>query len=303
MSDTRRKNVRFDDQRSKSSRASTVGGSSTTSSGRSEAAHSVHSAHSDQYADQRYNIAALEDTLQRTINELDDWKNRAIKAEELLRKNQEEFKARSKALQHSIDELREDKKFLEKETKEFTKEIDSLQDDKKDLREKNSRLQRKIEKLDSQSEPSSPDSSKPRRHESKRSKESEQKERLKERLNKHSGESSNSEISSSVPPSIPRTPHRTTRRMSTSTHHAEKPYVEKSGPKPKITIPESPNPSSFRRADNYVATSGYPVQSPASGAIPRSAGMVRPSVEYSYPPNTGYREDGNYHAHPLPPRP
>lgn len=302
MSDTRRKNVRFDDKRSGSSRSSTVGGSSTTSSGYSGTAHSVRSTHSDQYADQRYNIAALEDSLQSTINELDGWKNKAIDAEERLRKHQEESKARTKALQHSNDELSEDKKGLEKEVRDLSKENDSLREDKKELKEKVSKLQRKIEKLESQSEPSSPDSGKPRRRESKRSKESEQQDRLKERLNKHSGESPVSEISSSKPPSSSKTPHKT-RRMSTSSHHGENPYVEKWGPPvPNITIPASPNTSNIRRADNYVAAPGYPVPSPASASIPRSVGITRPSVEYTYTPNSGYREDGNYHAHPLPPR-
>lgn len=313
--DTRRK-VRWDDRRSGSSRASTVGGSSTTSSGYSG------TAYPDPYADQRYNIAALEETLRETVSELDESKNKVFEAEERLRKHQKEqkeTKARVTALEHAnttleddkkdlqreiralkkeLDSLRDDKrddtKGLEREIKSLGKEIVSLREDKKELKEKNARLQQKVDKLDSRSEPSSPDSSKPRRSDSKRSKEAEQNARLKERLNKHSGDSSNSETGPSKPPSSSKTPHRSRRGSTTG----DRPYVEHWGPGPAATMPVSPNTSSIRRPDNYIVTSGFPV-APAPASVPRS---VRPSVEIPYH-SSPYREDGNYHAHPLPPKP
>lgn len=293
MPDSRQKNVRWDDKRSGSSRASTVGGSSTTSSGYSG------TTYPDQYTDQRYNIAALEDTLQKTVNELDVWKRQAIEAEEKLRKHQKESKetkARTIAIQNENETLRDAKADFERDIRSLKKEIESLREDKKDLKEKNARLQKKVDKLDSGSEHSSPDSNRPRRSESKRSKESDQNERLKERLNKHSGDSSNSEVSSSKPPSSSKGPHRS-RRTSISSHHGEKPYVESWGPKPTVTSPTSPNTSVPRQSDNYT-TSNYPL---SPSAVPRSAGLTRPTVEYTYP-TSPYYEDGNYHAHPLPPR-
>lgn len=297
--DARRKvnKVRWEtDKRSGSSRASTVGGSSTTSSGYSGTA---------SYEDPRYNIAALQQTLEETVSDLDHWKNKAIDAEEKLlkcQKEQKETEARVSALTHANATLGDDNKELqrqvralkrdnikdlEREVKSLGEEIESLEVDKKELKEKNARLQKKLDKLDSRSEPSSPDNSKPRRSDSKRSKEAEQNARLKDRLNKHSGDSLNGETVPSKPPSSSKTPHRS-RRTSTS---GERPYVENWGP-------ISPNTGSTRRPDNYIAMNGYPSTSVSS--TPRS---MRPSVEIPYHTST-FHEDGNYHLHhhPLPPK-
>lgn len=310
MSDIRHppRKVKFDERRSGSVRApSTVGGSSTTSSG-----YSSGTAYPEPvYGDQRYNIAALEATLQKTVTEVDDWRNRALDAEDELRKCQKESKARISALEVSNDTLEEAKKDLERTIKSLKKELESLREDKKDdrkdlereakslkkdieslktekkeLKDKNARLQKKIDKLDSHSEPSSPDSSKPRRSgsDSKRSKEDDQTARLKDRLNKHSSDSSNSEVSASKPPSSSKLPSRG-RRPSAS---GERPYIESWGPGPTATMPVSPN-TGIRRPDNYTTTAGYSIpvaQSTVSSSVPRSA---RPSVEYIYPSTPAYR--------------
>lgn len=295
--DTRRK-VRWDDKRGGSSRASTVGGSSTTSSGYSG------TIYPDPYADQRYNIAALEDSLQRTISELDAWKEKALAAEDALRKQQREHeaaKARVSALENAAttmednnkelqkeiralkkqlesprDGKKDDTKDLEKKIKSLKSEVEDLQEDKKDLQERNAKLQKKIEKLDSRSEPSSPDSGKPRRSDSKRSKEADQNARLKERLNKRSGDSTNGDMAQSKPPISSKMPHRT-RRMSTS--GGERPYVEHWGPGPAGVMPAPSNTSSMRRPDNYIPAPGYSGTSTCS-SVPRS---VRPSVDIPYP--------------------
>lgn len=310
MSDIRHasRKVKFDERRSGSVRApSTVGGSSTTSSG-----YSSGTAYPEPgYGDQRYNIAALEQSMQKTVTELDDWRTRALDLEDKLRKHENQTKARISALEVSVDTLQEankdfernnkslkkeveslredrkdDRKDLEREVKSLKKELESLKADKKELKEKNARLQKKLDKLDSHSEPSSPDSSRPRRSgsDSKRSKEDDQTARLKDRLNKHSSDGSNSDISTSKPPSSSKPPSRG-RRPSAS---GERPYIENWGPGPTATMPVSPN-TGIRRPENYTTTAGYTIpvaQSTVSSSVPRSA---RPSVEYVYPSPPAYR--------------
>lgn len=310
MSDNRKKSVRFDDRRSGSSRASTSGGSSTASSYSS-------TVYPEQYSDPRYNIAALEETVRLTLAELDAWKRKAEDAEAKLYKQQTEAKAHIAALEQSNSILEDDKKELEREVSTLRTQVEKL-------KEKNARLQKKLDRVDNQSEPSSPDgnisnhsnSGKPRRSESKRSKEKDkadesdkQSERLKTRLNRRA-EDGSSTGSTSKPPSSSKMPHRP-RRPSTSSHHgSEQPYSDGWGPsKPTLIVNTSP---SSRRAEHQYVTAprdGYSVasatiQSPAFSATPRSAGMVRGSVEYEYPHSSApfFREDGNYHPYPLPPR-
>ncbi|KAF3766406.1 hypothetical protein M406DRAFT_356330 [Cryphonectria parasitica EP155] len=290
MSTTSRKNVRWEDKdkRSGSSRASTTGGSSSGSS-------------YSEYSDHRYNIAALEETLRTTVNELDQWKNKAAEAEQQIRKYQKEtkeYKSRVSALDQRVETLEDDKSELEKSNK-------ALRDEIKDLKDKYAKLQKKVNKSEAKTDsPSSPDTGKPRRHESNSSKESDSdrhNDRLKARFNR-SPESTTSDSSSSKPPSSSRAT-RGSRRLSIN---ERQPYLEEWGPggstaATQTTAPVSP---SSRRTGNYIATNyppiaTGPIPSPTTATTPRSH---RPTVEYTTYANVPvYPEDGNYHPYPLPP--
>lgn len=283
MSDPRRrapKEVRWKDTHSGSSRASTVGGSSTSSG------------HSGSQYTPEYNIGALEESLRSTVRELDDWKKKAKEAEVKLRMVEVESKAHITALEHAHKNLAEDKDDLEKQFR--------------DLKKENARLQRKLEKYESQSEPSSPDSGKPRRSDSKKSRDSEadkHNDRLKERLNR-TGETS-SESTSSKPPSTSKSKHSSRRRASVSSERP--PYLEGWGPGGPSATPLSPASSNSRRPQlDHIMTSmpavSNTMQLPLYSSTPRSAVIppMRPTVEYATygpPPETG-----NYQFHPLPRR-
>lgn len=291
MSDPRRKStkgVRWDDTRSGSSRTSTVGGSSTSSG------------HSGSQYTPEYNIGALEETLRSTVRELDDWKKKAIEAENNLRKVEDASKAHTKALEHSNKQLADAKDDLEKQVRDLKKESDAVKKD-------NSKLQRKLEKYESQSEPSSPDSSKPRRSDSKKSKDSEadkRHDRLKERFNRTT--ETPTEASPSKPPSSSRSKHSSSRRMSVNSERP--PYLEGWGPGgPSAAQMVSPAASSRRPPSDYITTT-MPIvtptmQSPVYSSTPRSTMTlpIRSTVEY--PTYVHPHESGNYQAYPLPRRP
>ncbi|KAJ4420738.1 hypothetical protein N0V82_004177 [Gnomoniopsis sp. IMI 355080] len=293
MSDSRRKTkgVKFEDTRSASSRASTIGGSSTSSG------------HSGSQYTPEYNVGALEETLRTTVRELDDWKKRAHDANDLLRKSEDAAKAHVKALDHSYQTLLESKEDLEKQVRDLKKDAEAM-------KKENSRLQKKLEKYENQSEPSSPDSGKLRRSDSKKSKDPEG-DRLKERFNRNS-ESPN-ETSSSKPPSSSRSKHSSGRRLSVSSSERT-PYLEGWGPGGSSTAPVSHPASSSRRPPSSTAyiTTNMPMpmpmpvvtsptmQSPVY-ATPRSTAMppMRPTVEYATYPHP----HENYHQmHQLPRR-
>lgn len=285
MSESRRKTskgVKFEDTRSGSSRASTIGGSSTSSS----------SGHSGSQYTPEYNVGALEETLRKTVQELDDWKRKAFDADDIHRKSEDAAKARIKALEHSYKTLEEAKDDLEKQYRDLKKETEAL-------KKENSRLQKKLGKDESHSEPSSPDSGKLRRSDSKKSKDPEG-DRLKQRFNRTS-ETTN-ELSSSKPPSSSRSKHSSSRRLSVSSERP--PYMEAwgpGGPSPApIAVPAS---NSRRPPQDYITTSMSavppPMQSPGY-ATPRSTVMttMRPTVEY---PTYGHAHEA-YPIHQLPRR-
>lgn len=319
-SDGSRKSVRFgeDTSHSGSSRSSTLrsdfgAGSSSTGSNYSG------TPYPDHYTDSLYEREALQQALRDTVKEVDEWKAKAQDVERLSRKKLHEKEARLVAetnrcttLEDEKEKLQHEKKKLRDVSKVLEGRIAELQGDNEGLRRNNEKLQKKLRDYEAQSAtPSSPKSGKLHRTESKRPKESEvdqQKGRLKERFERSetSSDASSTKRSSSKPP-------RSSRRMSNASY-AERPYVEPYGPgvaRPTIHIPTPPQSatSAGRRFDGHVAVSktGQPAvahyQDPAYSSTPRSAGMERPSVLYSYDgvvsPHTAY-ETGNYYPHPLP---
>lgn len=290
MSANTTRKVRFGDDQS--SRASTVGGSSTSSS------HSG-SSYPDQYTD-RYNIAALQDTLAKTVQQLDAWRDEAHKYKE----EASSAKARVSALENSVVNLKNDKKDSEQQVKELKQQLKSLQEDHDKLKKKNESLKKKLRDQDSQSEgPSSPDSAKLRRSGSKKSKQPDaddiDKDRLKERFDRSSATSSTTSGSThSKPPSSSKTPASRHRRASMSSSGTERPalYVENYGPSAPRAMPPSPAvPNSSRRASHYPPGADYHISPPIQEPVyPRNIGMQRGSVEVPL------YEDGNYHFHPLP---
>lgn len=279
--------VRFDSA-SGSSRASTVGGSSTSSS------------HSGSQYTPHYNVNALQESMRVTIAQLDEWKSRALESE----KREVESQARISALNLSITSLQDAQKDSQKEVRELRAENEALQNDK-------FKLSRKLEKYGSYSPPSSPDSDKSRRSESKRSPKPTDAEahnaHLKERFNRTS-DSSSEGSGSSKPPSSSKSaaakPHRSGsgRRQSFSSTTAER-Y----GP----ASPVSPT-SGRHAAGEYLgaapggghhmmaAAAPYPAQ---LYATPRTAPMPM-SGQYPHAPSSQYvaayaGETGNYQPHPL----
>ncbi|KAI3399238.1 hypothetical protein diail_7400 [Diaporthe ilicicola] len=315
-SDGSRKSVRFGEDTSHggSSRSSTLrsdsgAGSSSTGSNYSG------TAYPDHYADSLYERQALQRALQDAVKQVDEWKAKFQDSERQSMKKVNEKEARLLAVNGRCANLEDEKKELQREKKklrEANKVLDgrvaALQHDNEDLRKSNEELQKKLRDYEAQSTTSSsPKSGKLHRSESKRAKESDvdqQKGRLKERFERSetSSDGSSTKRSSSKAP-------KSSRRMSNASY-AERPYIEPYGApvaRPTILIP-TPPPAS-RRFDGHVAVSktNQPAvaqyQDPAYSSTPRSAGMERPSVFYSYDgvmsPKTGY-ENGNYYPHPLP---
>lgn len=285
--------VRFDSG-SGSSRASTVGGSST-SSGHSGSQYTTH-----------YNVNALEESMRVTVAEMDAWKRKALEAE----KSNNILSAQNRGLENSVESLQDAQKDSAQQIRELKAEVESLNKDK-------AKLARKLEKYETRSPPSSPDGSKPHRSGSKRSPKDTDADthnaRLKERFNR-TGDTS-SEGSSSKPPSSSKAPapHRSgsVRRQSFSS--ATSPHAER-GPAAYDGVygpasPVSPGGGSSRRPEyvasphphhhHMAAAAPYPAQ---MYATPRSAAMPMP-VQYAYasPYVAGYpAETGNYQPHPLP---
>lgn len=310
--DVRRVSFLEDKPKSGSSRSSNlksdsaVGSSSTSSS--YSAAHQ-----SDRYdpADSLYEVHALKDALADAVNQAELWRAKAHEIGRELRKDLGEAKSRVKALEAHCTAVDDEKKQLQRELTKIKDEFKSLKAQNASLHDDNDILKKKAEKQPAT--PSSPDSGKLQRSESRRSQESDsdkEKSRLKERFvprNENSSESSSSKRSSSRAP-------RGSRRMSTASYADRSVYVEPWEPGAARTSNAAPVSSSTatggRRLNGYVATSktGYPaistMQDPVYSATPRS--IDRPSVLYAYAdaptsPSMGY-EDGNYHAYPLPPR-
>lgn len=286
MSDSRRKapkGVKFEDTRSGSSRASTIGGSSTSSG------------HSGSQYTPEYNIGALEESLRTTVRQLDDWKKRALDSEASHRKSEDASKARIKALEHQYTTLTESLGDTEKQLRDSNKENETLRRETEALKKENAKLQKKVEKYENRSEPSSPDSGKLRRSESKKSKDPEG-DRLKERLNRNS--ETPSDTNSSKPPSSSRSKHSSSRRLSVSSSERA-PYLEEWGPSGPPAAPIAHPASSSRRPPSAYIMTNMPMpvvtstmQSPVY-ATPRSTAMppMRPTVEYTtYPhPHEGYQ--------------
>lgn len=263
MSSKTAKNVRFDDKRSVSSRAST---GAASSSGSSYA----------EYSDHRYNIAALEEALRSTTKELDGWKKKANEFEDKLYKSQEEAKARIAGLKNSNENLQEE-----------LKELKPAREEIQELKKENARLQKRLEKYESKAAPSSPEGgSKPRRRESTTEKSTD---RLKARFERTGG-STTSEASSSNPPSssASRTT-RGTRRLSTT----ERPLAAGEPPAYREGWGSSPAATNF-------PVSTTTMRDPSFSATPRSAGMPRGSVEYTTYAQVPAYPDGNCYYHPLP---
>lgn len=310
-SDVRRVAFREDKSRSGSSRSSIL--KSDSGAGSSSTGSSYSGAHqSDRYdaADALYEVHALKDALAESVKQADSWKAKAHEIDRELRKELGEAKSRVKALEAHCATVDDDNKQLQREATKLRDEVKSLKAQNASLQDDNDRLKKKAEKQPATA--SSPEAGKLHRSESRRSKESDsdkEKSRLKERFvprTENSSESSSSKRSSSRAP-------RGSRRLSTASYADRPVYVEPFGPgaaRPSNTSPTTPIATGGRRYDGYVATSktGYPaistLQDPAYSSTPRS--IDRPSVLYSYTdasmqPNMNY-EDGNYHAHPLPPR-
>ncbi|KUI67990.1 hypothetical protein VM1G_03318 [Cytospora mali] len=303
----RRVSFREDRSRSGSSRSSTL--KSESGVGSASTGSSYSGAHySDRYdGDPLYEVNVLKEALADSVRQVEAWQAKAREIDQKLRKELGEAKSRVQALENHDAEIEDDKSQLQRENTALRSENKSLKTEVASLQNENEKLKKKIEKQPAS--PSSSEASKPHRSESRRSKESDsdkEKSRLKERFvsrNENTSESSSSKRSSSKAPR--------NRRMSTS--YDRPVYVEpygQSAPRPAITIPSSPMTSGGRRLDGYVATSktGYSanstIQDPVYSSTPRS--IDRPSVPYQWPdtpmsPSMTY-EDGNYHAHPLPPR-
>ncbi|KAI7787166.1 hypothetical protein LA080_000502 [Diaporthe eres] len=317
-SDSSRKTVRFGEDttsrsgssRSSTSRSDSGAGSSTTSSNYSG------TAYPDHYTDPLYEQQALKQALEATVNQVDEWKAKAVDVERQLTKKLKQSDANVQAVTSRCDNLEDEKKELQRERKklrEANKSLEArlaaLQDENEDLRSNNDRLHKKLR--DHETQPAatpSPKSGKLHRSESKRSKESDvdqQKDRLKGRFERSetSSDGSSTRRSSSKAP-------RSSRRMSHASY-SDRPYVEPLGPpaaRPTVTIPASPSVvSPGRRFDGPIAMAktGQPAmshyQDPAYSSTPRSAGMERPTVFYKYDgamSPTAY-ENGNYYPHPL----
>lgn len=278
---TTQRKVRFGDD--KSSRSSTLGGSSTSSS---------HSGRSfpDEYTDARYNIAALQDSLTRTVQQLDASRDEAHKYKE----EASSAKARVSALENFIATLKND-------VKELQQQLESSQEDNDKLKKKNESLKKKLRDQESQSEgPSSPDSAKPRRSGSKKSKQSDADDidRLKERFDRSSTTgSSTSGSTHSKPPSSSKATVSRHRRASVSSSSTERPapYVEAYGSSKPRAMPPSPvSPTSSRRVSQYPSGADYYVPHMQDPMYSRNIDMQRGSVVVPL------YEDGNYHLHPLP---
>lgn len=310
-SDSSRKTVRFGEDttsrsgssRSSTSRSDSGAGSSTTSSNYSGAAYPDH------YTDPLYELQALKQALEATVNQVDEWKAKAVDVERQLTKKLRQADANLQALNDRCKNLEDEKKEFQREKKKLREANKALQDENEVLRSNNDRLNKKLR--DHETQPAttpSPKSSKLHRSESKRSKESDvdqQKDRLKGRFERSetSSDGSSTKRSSSKAP-------RSSRRMS-HVSYSDRPYVEPLGPpaaRPTVTIPVSPSvPSPGRRFDGPIAMSktGQPAmshyQDPAYSSTPRSAGIERPTVFYKYEgamsPNA--YENGNYFPHPL----
>lgn len=291
---TSTRKVRFNGD-DKSSRASTVGGSSTSSS--------YSGSYPDQYTDPRFNLVALQDTLNKTVQELDDWREHAHRYKE----DASSAKARVSALENSVSTLKNDKKDIERQVKELKQQLSLLQDDNDKLKKKNDSLKKKLrDQQDSQSDaPSSPDSAhaKLRRTGSKKSKYPDtdelDKDRLKERFDRSSPPSSTTSGSThSKPPSSSKAPPSSSRHRRPSMN-SERPsplYVEPYGSGAPRAMPTSPvAPTSSRRTtsqpDYHISSA---MQDPVSQYSSRAVGMQRGTVEVPL------YEDGNYHFHPLP---
>lgn len=318
-SDTSRKTVRFGEDttsrsgssRSSTSRSDSGAGSSTTGSNYSG------TAYPDHYTDPLYEQQALKQALEATVNQVDEWKQKAQDIERQLTKKLRQADANLQAVTSRCDNLEDEKKDLSRDKKKLRDtnksleaRLTALQDENEDLRSNNERLHKKLREFEAQPATTpSPKSSKPHRTESKRSKESDidqQKDRLKGRFERSetSSDGSSTRRSSSKAP-------RSSRRMS-HVSYGERPYVEPMGPaaaRPTVAIPTSPNVvSPGRRFDGPIAISktGQPAisqyQDPTYSSTPRSAGMERPTVFYKYDgamsPSAGY-ETGNYYPHPL----
>ncbi|KAJ0125437.1 hypothetical protein J7T55_006783 [Diaporthe amygdali] len=315
-SDGSRKSVRFgeDTSRSGSSRSSTLRSDSGAGSSSTGSSYSG-TAYPDRYTDSLYEKQALQQALQDAVKQIDVWKAKVQEAERQSMKKLMEKDAHLQALDNRCANLEDEKKELQRDKKKLRDANKVLEEDNEDLRKNNEKLQKKLR--DSEAQPAtaaSPKSSKPHRSESKRSKESDvdqQKGRLKERFERSS--ETGSSDASSTKRSSSKAP-KSSRRMS-SASYAERPYIEPYGaavPRPKIVIPTptQSTTSGGRRFDGPVAISktGQPAvaqyQDPAYSSTPRSTGMERPTVFYSYdgvtsPSHVSY-ENGNYYPHPLP---
>ncbi|ROW04311.1 hypothetical protein VSDG_01172 [Cytospora chrysosperma] len=306
--DVRRVSFREDKSRSGSSRSSTLKSESGAGSSSTGSSYSgTH--HTDRYnADPLYEVHALRQALADAVKNADSLKAKAYDEEQTLRKDLEGAKSRVKALENHCAAIKDDNTQLQEEKMKLRDEVKSLKAQNATLQSENEKLKKKTEKQPTTA--SSTEAGKPHRSESRRSKESDsdkEKSRLKERFvprNENTSESTSSKRSSSRAPR--------SRRMSTASYPERPVYVEPFGPGAARSSNTSTSPvtTGGRRLDGYIATSktGYPaistIQDPVYSSTPRS--IDRPSVLYSYTeapisPSMSY-EDGNYHAHPLPPR-
>lgn len=299
-STTRR--VRFGDD--KSSRSSTVGGSSTSSS--------IHSGsdHSDYYTDPNYNVVALQETLNVTIRERDESRQETQKCKAEARKYKDAAstaKARVSALENTVSNLENEIKDHSRDLEKLREELELLQEENDKLKKRNQSLKKKLgEQQDGQSSdgtPSTPDrdsnTTKLRRSGSKKSSkhhtDNDEIDRLKERFDRNSPPSSNVGVSGtthSKPPSSSKAPSSSRHRRPSMTSERPSPlYVEPYNPVTPRAVPSSPvvSSSSRRPHGQYpdYHDQGYPS---------RIAGMQRGTVEVPL------YEDGNYHTYPLPDR-
>ncbi|ROV97757.1 hypothetical protein VMCG_07418 [Cytospora schulzeri] len=305
--DVRRVSFREDKSRSGSSRSSIL--KSDSGAGTSSTGSSYSGAHrSDRYdGDPLYEVNALKDALEQSVKEADSWKSKALDIEQRLRKELGEATSRVKGLENHSTAIDEDNKQLQRQKTELRDEVKSLKALNALLQKENDLLKRKTEKQTSTA--SSPEASKPQRSESRRSKESDsekEKSRLKERFvprNENTSETSSSKRSSSRAP-------RGSRRMSTASYPERPVYVEPFGPGAArgSNTPVSPISTGGRRFDGYVATSnpGYTaissLQEPLYSSTPRTIDRLYSYTDAPISPSMNNYEDGNYHAHPLPPR-
>lgn len=214
-----------------------------------------------QYADARYNVVALQDTLTKTLQQLDDCRALAHRHKE----DASTAKARVSALENTVSTLTSDNKDQDRQIK--------------DLRQKNDALKKKLR--DRQDAPPSSDArSSPARSKKPREKHPDADELERDRLKERFDRSPPSSTVTSKPP-----PHQ--RRLSVT---AERPYVEPYGPSAPRGMPASPVvPTSSRRpatGQQYMQQEPVPQYS--------SSRPARGTVEVPF------YEDGNYYCHPLP---